>query len=176
MCWLLIEIFKPHNNWLWQMNILKTCVLSFQWHHNKKLKKKENLNKFKNLQARIKLTTIQVPHLEMLLNHWYYSRTLWPARSNPLLSHFWNISCFCCVLEHRAAVLNGILTKSFFPIITDDKSVGSIRLFLMIDSEISANSQHSLTVFYSFNRWYDAHYTCYCYSSSRSGLKWHRFS
>ena len=30
----------------------------------------------------------------------------------------------------------------FFPIIIDDRSVGSIRLFSMIDYEISADSQH----------------------------------
>ena len=32
--------------------------------------------------------------------------------------------------------------KKIFPIIIDDQSVGSIRLFPMIDYEISANSQH----------------------------------
>ena len=32
--------------------------------------------------------------------------------------------------------------KDIFPIIIDDRSVGSIRLFPMIDYEISADSQH----------------------------------
>ena len=32
--------------------------------------------------------------------------------------------------------------KEIFPIIIDDRSVGSIRLFPMIDYEISADSQH----------------------------------
>lgn len=43
--------------------------------------------------------------------------------------------------------INGILIKRLIPpIIMDDRSVGSIRLFLMIDHQILANSQHYLLV------------------------------
>ena len=44
---------------------------------------------------------------------------------------------------------DGILIKIYFPIIIDDRSVGSIRLFPMIDYEISADSQHYIIGFYS---------------------------
>ena len=65
----------------------------------------------------------------------------------PFLKHF--MFLLCCKTYGSCPKWD---SYSFFPIITDDKSVGSILLFLMINFEISANSQHSLTAFYLFNR------------------------
>ena len=52
------------------------------------------------------------------------------------------LASFTCCHETNMAAYRWNSYKEIFPIIIDDRSVGSIRLFPMIDCEILADSQH----------------------------------
>ena len=60
-----------------------------------------------------------------------------------------SIDSFTCCPRNMADN-RGNSYKEIFPIIIDDRSVGSIRLFLMIDYEISADSQYYCCIQYMY--------------------------